>query len=120
MNSHVVRIDPDGTVTDVPGSDALAVASAEFEGMTDVVLLRHPQAEYRLVGIVHDWGTLSLPLNRKAWWLYGGSPIYGPMYVADDDNAELDPEFVAMIQGDVPAEMLARMDAFLAGFQEAN
>ena len=99
---HVLRIDPDGTVTD-GGPLALEAAKAEFGPTTDVVSLQNPicGSGRVTVGVSHDFGIREgLALNRKAWVLYGGSPIYGPMFVGDDDHRELDAHFVETLLGD--------------------
>lgn len=94
MNVLCLRIDPDGTVIEYTDPDLLGLAHAEFEE-TDVVVLRSPWYDERvlpdgappLVGVIYDWGRdLGLPLNVKAWALYGRSPICGPMWIALDSE----------------------------------
>lgn len=90
QQTRIVRIDPDGTVDLVDGGDLLSVGRTAFDGRTDVITLRSPEVDASwgvMVGVVHDTGLLDgLPLNRKAWALYGRSPIYGPMFVAFDQD----------------------------------
>lgn len=123
-------ISPDDTI------DADAVVVAEFqkaiyhEGST-VVTLRSPvvapwdDPNDPLVGWIYDWGkVMGLPVNLKAWALYGRSPIYGPMLVASDHRRPLDPEFIAMlgrpIEGWVPAEAFANMTRILSVASDAT
>lgn len=109
-----ICIDPDGTVTPLSGR-LLDLGREAFDGMTSVVVLHHPMVADLLVGCVHDWGLVKgLPLNRRAWTLYGRSPIYGPMFVALDEGDELPEEFIeAFSSTALTPEMNALMDAFL-------
>lgn len=112
----VLKIAADGTVSESPFTQAHEAAHAELEH-TPVVTLHHPMFVSLTIGYVDDWGaTNGSPLNEKAWALYGGSPIYGPMWVADDNLGDLDPEVVALLLGDtdwVGPEIRRSMDAFL-------
>lgn len=121
MSVHVLSIDPDGTVTALNG-DPMVMARAEFNDLTTVVTLHHPLTgfgEGRIcVGWIHDFGAvIPLPVNRKAWILYGGSPIYGTMFVAADDRGPLDEEFVRVLLSDedwIGPEFNAAMDDWLS------
>lgn len=95
MTCH--RIDVDGTVT-ARWTNALDAARAELTSTT-VVSLSAPilPSSHVWVGVLDDFGAADQPLNRKAWALYGRSPIYGPMYVAADGGSELPAEVVAII-----------------------
>jgi hypothetical protein len=45
------------------------------------------------VFVVHEWGRLmGLPVNMKAWAMYGRSPLAGPVWVAVDMCATALPE----------------------------
>jgi hypothetical protein len=121
-------IQPEGTRrrTGAVDIETDAAVVAEFQKAindegTDVVTLTSPSmAAYRSphdpwVGWIFDWGkTMGLPVNRKAWALYGRSPIYGPMLIATDHRAPLPDEFLEIIAKPieewVPAEVLARME----------
>lgn len=91
-----LRIDPDGTVTHLD-APALEAAHAVFDHST-VVLLHAPFLTGFHVGIVDDFGAADLPINRKAWALYGGSPIYGPMFVGSDATGHVDPTLAELIE----------------------
>lgn len=96
--TYVVRIDPDGTVTLQPGTNALAMARGHFSDLTSVVTLVHPLMGSILVGYIDDYGLRNQrPLNEKAWALYGRSPIVGPMYVRTDDGSPLPDDFIEKI-----------------------
>lgn len=118
--TKVLRIDPDGTVTVLDG-DPMKMANDEFGGQTTVVTLHHPLVgRHVTVGWIHDFGAvIPLDVNRKAWILYGGSPIHGTMFVADDNRAPLDDEFVQMLLSDedwIGDDYNAAMDDWLAKY----
>lgn len=118
MTTYALRVDPDGSVLryDEPCSDDMA--RVEFDGLTTVVRLRAPFLDSVHVGWLHDFGAVNgMPLNRKAWGLYGGSPCYGPMFVQRDDRGPLDPDLCLMVESsDFPApSIITVMDAWLAG-----
>jgi hypothetical protein len=122
MTTYALRIEPSGEVLryDEPCGDDLA--RYEFGDQIDVVTLRAPiiPEGHLLVGFIHDWGrTLGHALNRKAWALYGGSPIYGTMFVQSDEREPLDAEFCDFVVSDaiLPEAMIVHMDAWLAGQQ---
>lgn len=92
-----VRVDPDGTVTVVEGS-ALVAAQATWSHLS-VVTLGAPflPDDRTWVGTIDDFGAADSEINRKAWGLYGRSPIYGPMFVSEDGGGDLPSEIVEMI-----------------------
>lgn len=102
MPINVLRIDPDGTVTTHEDADPLKLGAKAFDGQTDVVTCRNPFVSEVSVGVVHDWGAVGgMPLNEKAWALYGRSPIFGPMfYSLDSPYAPLPDDLVAMLLSD--------------------
>jgi hypothetical protein len=119
MDTYAIRIDPDGLVVRYDDPDlARYLATGQFDGQTDVVVLAAPFLPPGLyVGFIHDWGkVIGLPLNRPAWALYGRSPIFGPMFVKRDDDGPLDPALCDMLeQGAIPSLDTERaMDAWLA------
>ncbi len=107
---YVLRIDPDGTVFAVStqrGGYRYAANAAQKEGgieSIDIVTLRNPiLGRGVFVGAIDDRGATHdppLPVNRKAWALYGRSPIHGPMWLANDDNEPLDTMLIDMLTGD--------------------
>lgn len=146
--THVVRIDPNGTVTrlvglDLPGLalDGLAPIGG-YHGMSmwgdridrddpsiDMVscrangLIPWPAGmeDVPLVGAVHEWGCMiDLPVNPKAWSLYGRSPLVGPAFFALDldytldDRPALPDEWLTAIEGDpvwITPDVMGRMRA---------
>jgi hypothetical protein len=92
-----LRIDPDGTVTELLGT-ALEAGHTEFK-FTTVVTCAAPflPTDEVWVGVIDDFGAESLPLNRKAWGLYGRSPIYGPMFLGTDSHHDVPAEVAAII-----------------------
>jgi hypothetical protein len=64
---------------------------------------------------IDDWGaTKRLPINRRAWALYGGSPIYGLAVLSCDVGFPIDDEILALVATDFPpADVLRIMDAWL-------
>lgn len=70
------------------------------------------------VGWVFDWGIpMGLPVNRKAWALYGRSPIYGPMLLATDLREPLPDGFLSVVASPieewVPADVLDAMNSWM-------
>lgn len=122
--TKIVRIDPDGSVHDIDGENLIAAARAAFETI-DIVTCRAPFYDGFLVGAIDDWGrTKGMPLNRKAWAAYGRSPIYGPMFLAHDQDeaghrVHLDDALVALLHQPldeiVRPEVLARMQELIEG-----
>jgi hypothetical protein len=88
-----LRIDPDGTIKHFAGS-AMDAAYTEIEACS-VVTCRAPVIPEHLlmVGVIDDFGADGLPINMKAWALYGRSPIFGPMWFGSD------------VDGDVPFDL---------------
>lgn len=104
--TKIIRIGADGSIVPVAGRDLLGVARLEF-GASNVcvVTCAAPWLSDTIpfVGAVHEWGVdMGLPLNPKAWLLYGRSPIVGPMLFGyDQDDAGDRP--------DLPAELVETM-----------
>lgn len=147
--TKVIRIDPSGEVTKLEGTDMLALAieglahvggytgSPDLPGMgtvhiseseptLDLVSARPngvspwPAGARLIVIAVHQWGrNMDLPVNRKAWGLYGLSPLCGPAFVAldtDDEGyrADLDEDFIAQLRAPatwLTADVTRRMEA---------
>lgn len=88
--TKVIRIDTAGEVTRLEGGDLLHLAHEEFT-TTDVVachlapiLQEHLPPTF--VMVIDDFGAEDMPINYKAWALYGRSPIYGNGYFAYDSE----------------------------------
>lgn len=129
-----LRIDPDGTIQTLDG-DVFTCARAEFK-FTSVLHCRAPflddgsHAVY--VGIIEDFSAQDMPLNRKAWALYGGSPIYGPMFFGRDETGYVTGEIADMVRSpitewripdeaiEVITTMVPERPAMLARREEAN
>lgn len=123
MTTTEFAIWDDGSVSSDP--DVVAALRTELDQAgTDVVVLASPimAAHHSLdipwVGIIDDWGaTKELPINRKAWALYGRSPIHGPMIVKNDLSMPIDPDFIAMIASPieewVDERVLVNMDRII-------
>lgn len=106
----------------VPPADG----SADFAdpiGGSDVVVLRSPLIPHDqfdpYVGYTDDWGMVKgLPVNMKAWALYGRSPIYGPMVVKTDLTSEIPAAVIDMVTKPldkwVPREVLRNMHRILS------
>lgn len=125
MSTYVVRIDVDGTVSRLEGHDlpALAVAGLApiggYHGMSltgdridtdaptlDICSARDngvapfPDVAEYLVIAVHEWGRLmDLPVNLKAWGLYGGSPLCGPAFIGLDIHRDARRAFASISMG---------------------
>lgn len=123
---YVIRVDPDGTVTDCEGDDLLAIAGAWFSDRTsDVVSLQtppgappeFPHGDDLLVGVVDDWGRRDgAAVNPKVWALYGRSPIVGVAFVAHDSwedggRLELPPRFLSRMREDWVQPPMMHVDA---------
>lgn len=120
---RVACIDQDGSVLIVETERSLAeVAHEALGGMCSVVKLLNPICGPGMtVGYVDDFGysNPSYEINRKAWALYGRSPVVGPMVVGADDGRDLDPGFVtALLAGDewMEPEWIAAQERFLAAY----
>lgn len=93
---------------------ALARRTLDTEAL-DVVKVRGLQGAVHVL-YVHDWGkVIELPINRRAWALYGGSPIYGPAVLARDDELDLTLDVTLLLaEEDFPGpEINAAMDDWL-------
>lgn len=94
--TYIIRIDVDGSVTEHPGHDLLAVAREHFDGMTSTFTCHpiygpevpdvFPAFGHYLVGVCHDlaYHQPEATVNLKAWALYGRSPLAGPVFMARD------------------------------------
>lgn len=96
-----LRIDPDGTITELP-EGPLDAARAEFQ-WTSVVTCRTPflDPDMVFVGVIDDFGAADRPINRKAWGLYGRSAIYGPMFFGRDITGHVPPEVIAIVTHEI-------------------
>lgn len=94
-----IRIDPDGGTERF---DTEPLMTHDFDA-SDVVTCRAPMLPDNeiFVGIVHDFGALDLEQNPKAWLLYGGSPIWGPMFFGTDSGRPLSDELIAFIESPI-------------------
>lgn len=92
-----LRIDIDGSVTAVEGTAADA-AREEFNDLTTVVVCGAPMLPHG-TWVLHldDFGAQDLPVNPKAWALYGRSPIFGPVYFSADGGGHIPPSLVKML-----------------------
>lgn len=109
-----VLLSPDGTVREYTD---LRQAKTEFAENYEVVSLHHPMFASTLhVGMVGAYSALDgSELNRKAWALYGGSPIYGPMLMFPDDGTSIAAEVATALLGNewLTPDIEASMDAWL-------
>lgn len=69
-----------------------------------------------LVGWIFDWGRVEgMPINRKAWALYGRSPLFGPVVIACDSGRPIPDRVIDMIGQPidtwVPDDVRAKMTA---------
>jgi len=103
MSTYIIRIEPNGEVIRMDESvrDLLDVAGRALDATLDVVTMHSngvtpfpAGGDDYLVGCVDEWGrSKGLPLNLKAWALYGRGPLVGPCFVAyDNDGAHGRPE----------------------------
>jgi hypothetical protein len=117
--TKVIRIEPTGEIIHVDGG-AIGLADIAFDGDVDVVTCTSPLLPPGVyVGAIDDWGLAkNLPVNMKAWALYNRSPIFGPMYFADDNGADLPDDVLAMlaepIESWMPATQLDTMTHIIA------
>lgn len=95
-------------------------AAAELiPGALTVAKCHHPDLDRVYVLFLGDFSALDgSPLNRRAWALYGGSPIYGMCVLGADDREPIAEHVVDMVTSDdFPGpELIAAMDQWL----EAN
>lgn len=83
----------------------------------DVCIARALGRERLHVLHVDDWGaTKRLPVNRRAWALYGGSPIHGVAVLSADDGGAIESWVLELVEARdfPPPEINAHMDTFLA------
>lgn len=121
--TKVVRIEPTGELIACDGNP-VTLGGVAFDGDVDVVHCMSPIitlfAPHRVfVGVVDDWGLAKgLPVNWKAWALYNRSPIFGPMYFADDTATPLPDELIDLIAGPIeswlPTEQIQTMQHIIA------
>lgn len=144
---YIVRIDPTGDVTPVEGRDVLASAQAGLVDLglggytgpspwgdwinydrptIDVCSTRwHDFAPLPVTGttvfVVHEWGRLmGLPVNVKAWSMYGRSPLCGPVWVAADGcESPLSDRWVDVMRGK-PLWINATVRSTMASVAQAN
>jgi hypothetical protein len=124
MATWGLLIHTDGTIEPVTQQDARSVALNRIAGSLDVVTVSHPRIRVDEQPIhvmyVDDWGmTSGLPINRKAWALYGRSPIHGDALLKrDDEEGPLGQDVIALVlDPGFPGEAIDKlMDAWL----EAN
>lgn len=58
------------------------------------------------LGMVHEWGyRLGLPLNHRAWMLYGRSPVFGPMWMMSATRNQVRPGVFERVP--MPDDMVA-------------
>ena len=96
-------IQPNGEIATIEHPDVRGDAVRVIGETQDVVSVSG-LIEWGLRDPIHflridDWGqTKALPLNRKAWALYGRSPIHGPaVFHRDEGEGPLDPRVVELV-----------------------
>jgi hypothetical protein len=86
--TKIIRISTDGEITRLEGGDMIAASHEEFSHSSVVVCRDAPiLAEFSsglFVMVIDDFGAEDMPLNPKAWALYGRSPIFGTAFFAYD------------------------------------
>lgn len=94
-----------------------ALAEQVIAGPPTVITCHHPALTGRThVLFLGDFSALDgSPLNRRAWALYGGSPVHGTVVLAADDRQPLDPDVVALVTSDgfPDPDLCAVMDRWL-------
>lgn len=108
----------DGSTRLLESLDPLGTARSLLGDQVSVYSCNNPGAleprDYVLV--IDDFGDAKgLPLNRKAWALYGRSPIYGPALWYRDDHEPIPPELLAAVTSGefLTFELHDAMDAWL-------
>lgn len=85
----------------------------------EVVTVRYPVfAHWNYVMYIDDFGAIKeLPLNVKAWALYGGSPIFGVAVLGEGDYTVLLDDYLQLIESDYFPDplTLAQMRDFIKG-----
>lgn len=97
--------EPGALATNLLRTDALTVVTARALGR-DRIYVMH----------LDDWGaTKELPINRRAWALYGGSPLHGLVVLSADDRGPIDDWVIELVSGAEfpPPAVQAHMDAWL-------
>lgn len=110
-----ILIPVEGTCVISPDDPAAVARRALDTDSLDVVAVRGLQAILHVL-YVDDWGKVKdLPINRRAWALYGGSPIYGPAVLARDDQLDMTLDVTMLLaEDDFPGpEINAAMDHWL-------
>lgn len=94
-------IPTDGPCFDSDSDPATIAKELLATSSLDVVMARALGRDPLHVLHIDDWGkTKELPLNRKAWALYGGSPIYGLAVLSADSGGPLDQHVVTLVSDD--------------------
>lgn len=104
-----------GKVADSPAEPGTLARAALNTDQLDVVMARALGRDRVYVLHIDDWGkTKGLPINRRAWALYGGSPIYGTAVLSADDGGPIDEALIELISSDFPPpEVHVTMDLWL-------
>jgi hypothetical protein len=114
MRSLAIPAEGRAHVLDMPA----ATAAAELiDGPLTVATCHHPQLDRTHVLFLGDFSAVDgSPLNRRAWALYGGSPLHGMVVLGADDREPLDPDVIAMVTDEAfpGPEMVETMDRWLA------
>lgn len=130
MSTATIRIDPDGTVERLDARTftelrEVATATLATDSLSVELLGRCNEYSLSLTGlciaVIDDWGaTKGLPVNAKAWALYGRSPLVGPVFVGLDSNDDgtrddLPDEFIDLIASPEfpPSDLRERMAAWV-------
>lgn len=99
-----IRIEPDGTVYDLL-SLPLEAGRSQFRHTTVVAchcpMLPVIAGDVPWVMVVDDFGAQDAPLNRKAWTLYGRSPIYGTAFLGRDDDGPVNTGLFNVVKRDI-------------------
>jgi hypothetical protein len=86
--TKIIRINTDGDITRLEGWDMLARASEEFASTSCVACVLAPFLRELgvFVMVIDDFGAEDMPINMKAWALYGRSPIFGTAFFGYDSD----------------------------------
>lgn len=112
-------IQPDGSTELHTTHDPLDFYRNTVVRETSVLTANHPTLDtHAFVLVYDDIGLLRearQPLNRKAWALYGRSPVYGPVLFYRDDRADLETHVIEWVCSDrlLSPELVTAMDAWL-------
>ena len=108
-----IKIPVEGPIEWVDTDSLIGSTGYEYE---TVVTLKTPLLtnEPVHVGVLDDFGGQDLPLNSRAWALYGRGPIHGTMIVGRDDGRHVSDGLYEIISEPiekwVPAEVRQFMD----------